>query len=103
MYDCMLRPEQYSERMKQFPPYEMRVKSFDVKIDANGAPVLGLGVDPEHCPPFIIPVAFESAKALANMILQALMFESPEMFFPEEVAKKFRSGQLSLEQLKDLV
>ena len=40
---------------------------------------------------------------MAFMILRTLMFTAPETLFPEDVARKFKKGQLSPEDLLELV
>jgi hypothetical protein len=50
-----------------------------------------------------MPIAYETAKDLANMILQTLMFAKPEMFFAADVAQKFKEGLISFEELLEAV
>jgi hypothetical protein len=97
-------PINLTQRMKHrlSHPTQMEVKAFDVKI-AENEPVLGLQVERVRGDTFIIPISFGTAKDLANMMLQTLMYHAPEMFFSPDVVQKLRAGELSLEQLKELV
>ena len=45
-----------------------------------GDPVIGLKIDPRKGEPFIMPLAYVTAKALAEWILRTLLQYSPEMF-----------------------
>jgi hypothetical protein len=81
---------------------QMPTKSVGVNI-AKGEPIIGLQVEPQAGATFVIPLTFECARDLANMILQTLMCAAPEMFFAADVAQQFRPGELPLEQLKELV
>jgi hypothetical protein len=85
----------------------MRVKDIEVLIDDNpkgGAqPAIGLQINPTAGASFILPLAYESAKELADMIARTLMLAAPELYFSADVVKKLKSGKLSYEQLADLI
>ncbi|GBE65995.1 hypothetical protein MFM001_24570 [Mycobacterium sp. MFM001] len=97
----------YSERIKRrlnpSGPGHIYAKSFDVLVDPQpkdgGDPVIGLQVEPVAGSPFILPIAFESAREIAEMMLKTLMCAKPEMFFPKDLVKQYRAGRLSFEQL----
>jgi hypothetical protein len=101
---------EYSERIKRrlnpSRPAHLYAKNFEVLVDPSpkqGGPVIGLQVEPAAGATFILPIGFESAKDLANMILQTLMVTAPEMFFPDDVARKFKAGRLSFDDLLAMV
>lgn len=56
--------------------------SFDILVDTDKrrGPVIGIKVDPRDGEPFIMPVAYTSAKALSEMILATLLDAAPELF-----------------------
>lgn len=55
--------------------------SFDVLVDLDKrrGQVIGLKVTPRDGDPFIMPIAFESAKQLALDIGKVLLFAAPEL------------------------
>lgn len=83
----------------------MRVKEFDILVPANQDVLqrhIGLLATTET-QEVLIPLTYEAAKAMADMIAKTLMLEAPELYFPAHVVKELKSGKLSLEQLKDLI
>lgn len=50
-----------------------------VDTDKRRGQVIGLKVNPVAAEPFIMPIAFPTAKALAMTILKTLLFAAPEL------------------------
>lgn len=101
-----MHDERLRRRLTHKGPAIIMAKDVEVLIDEKpkmGEPAIGLQINPAAGASFIIPLAYESARDMASMILQTLMFAAPEMFFPDDVVRKLKAGKLSLEQLKDFI
>jgi hypothetical protein len=80
---------QYAERIKRrlnsTTPGCIVARNFEVLVDTQpkdgSEPVIGLQVEPVAGSAFILPIAYESARHMAFMILQTLMVAAPEMLF----------------------
>lgn len=51
-----------------------------VDTDKHRGQVIGLKVTPTDAEPFIMPIAFSTAKELSMMIFKTLLFAAPELF-----------------------
>ncbi|SPM32035.1 Mycobacterium terramassiliense ORFan [Mycobacterium terramassiliense] len=52
---------------------------------------------------FMLPMTLEAAHEMAIDMLSAVMAIKPEMLFGSEIAAQYKSGQLSLHELKQVV
>jgi hypothetical protein len=58
-------------------------ENFEVLIDPapkHAEPVIGLKIDPTRDRPFIVPMKYEAAKEIAELILRTLFSVAPELF-----------------------
>jgi hypothetical protein len=53
--------------------------------------------------PVLIPLTYEAAKEMSDLIAKVLMLEAPELYFGPAIAKKLKAGKLTLEQVKELI
>jgi hypothetical protein len=52
---------------------------------------------------FMLPMTLEAAHEIAIDMLSSVMTAKPEIMFPADVVAKLNRGELSLEQLKELI
>lgn len=80
----------------------MRVKEFDVLVPTDPDVLqrhLGLlAATANH--EILIPLTYEAAKNLSDMLARVLMLEAPEMYFPRNIARKLKNGTITLEEVK---
>ena len=78
------------------------VKNFEVMVPTNlpdgRPPLLGL-LATTNTQEVLIPLTYEMAKEMSDMIAKVLMLEAPELYFSPTIAKRLRNGTLTLEQV----
>jgi hypothetical protein len=62
------------------------VDSFEVLVDTT-ARVIGLRVDPVYGKPYVMPMAYDTANAMAECMIRTLLVAAPEMF--ADVLKRY--------------
>ncbi|GAA2792306.1 hypothetical protein GCM10010533_33100 [Mycolicibacterium pallens] len=87
-------------RIKKFIAKDFQVYACNA---ADGTPRVSLVAEFEYCDPFMLPMTVEAAHEMGLQLLAATMELKPEIMFPAHLAKKYRAGDISLEQLKAAV
>jgi hypothetical protein len=94
----------YADRILNRIP-QLRAKEFGVYAcrEADGTHRVSLLAEFKDREAFMLPMTLEAAHEMAIDMLKTVMVLKPEIMFPAGVAQKFKNGELSLEQLKELV
>jgi hypothetical protein len=94
----------YADRILNRIP-QLRAKEFGIYAcqEADGTHRVCLLAEFKDREPFMLPMTLEAAHEIAIDMLKTVMAIKPEMMFDVDVAQRFKNGELSLEQLKDLV
>lgn len=87
-------------RIKKLYAKEFQVYSC---TERDGAPRVAFQAEFTDREPFMLVMTPEAAHRIGLEMLASVMTAAPEVMFPAEIVAKLNSGELSVEQLKELV